>query len=124
MERNAAIFWLGSLGLAACSDLLAIGDFEDGFRGVPEDVDVATEGGGGSAPDTRTGEPAWVQLFAGSQADVLLRITLRDGRRLRHVLKAETPSFTIDADSSQTGVFIGVYHDHLMPQLIERSGQG
>jgi hypothetical protein len=38
-----------------------------------------------------------VEGIAGSQADVLLRITLRDGRRIRHVLKAEAPSFTIDA---------------------------
>jgi hydrogenase/urease accessory protein HupE len=65
-----------------------------------------------------------VEGIAGSQADVLLRITLRDGRRIRHVLKAETPSFRIDADSSRAGVFkdygaLGVEHilrgwDHLL----------
>jgi hydrogenase/urease accessory protein HupE len=65
-----------------------------------------------------------VEGIAGSQADVLLRVTLRDGRRLRHVLKAEAPSFRIDADSSRTGVFkdyaaLGVQHiltgrDHLL----------
>ena len=65
-----------------------------------------------------------VEGIAGSQADVLLRITLRDGRRIRHVLKAEAPSFTIHADSSRAGVFkdyaaLGVEHillgwDHLL----------
>lgn len=39
-----------------------------------------------------------VEGIAGSQADVLLRVTLRDGRRLRHVLEAESPSFTIAAE--------------------------
>jgi hydrogenase/urease accessory protein HupE len=58
------------------------------------------------------------------QADVLLRITLRDGRHIRHVLKAEAPSFKIDADGSRAGVFkdyatLGVEHillgwDHLL----------
>lgn len=71
-----------------------------------------------------TGKSVGVEGIAGSQADVLLRITLRDGRRIRHVLKAETPSFKIDADSSQAGVFkdyaeLGVGHillgwDHLL----------
>lgn len=61
-----------------------------------------------------------VEGIAGSQTDVLLR----DGRRIRHVLKAEAPSFTIDADSSRAGVFkdyaaLGVEHillgwDHLL----------
>ncbi|HKH43817.1 MAG TPA: HupE/UreJ family protein [Thermoanaerobaculia bacterium] len=75
-------------------------------------------------PGGLTGKSVGVEGIAGSQADVLLRITLRDGRRLRHVLKAEAPSFTIDADSSDAGVFkdyaaLGVGHillgwDHLL----------
>ncbi|HEX4953017.1 MAG TPA: HupE/UreJ family protein [Thermoanaerobaculia bacterium] len=70
------------------------------------------------------GKSVGVEGIASSQADVLLRITLRDGRRLRHVLKAQAPSFRIDADSSRTGVFkdyaaLGVEHillgwDHLL----------
>ena len=75
-------------------------------------------------PGGLAGKAVGVEGIAGSQADVLLRITLRDGRRLRHVLKAEAPSFTIDADSSHAGVFkdyaaLGVEHillgwDHLL----------
>ena len=75
-------------------------------------------------PGGLTGKAVGVEGIAGSQADVLLRIDLRDGRRIRHVLKAEAPSFTIDADSSRTGVFkdyavLGVGHilhgwDHLL----------
>jgi len=75
-------------------------------------------------PGGLTGKSVGVEGIAGSQADVLLRVTLRDGRRLRHVLKAETPSFRIDADSSRAGVVkdyatLGVRHillgwDHLL----------
>jgi hydrogenase/urease accessory protein HupE len=75
-------------------------------------------------PGGLTGKAVGVEGIASSQADVLLRITLRDGRRIRHVLKAEAPSFTIDADSSRAGVFkdyvvLGVEHiltgrDHLL----------
>ena len=75
-------------------------------------------------PGGLTGKSVGVEGIAGSQADVLLRITLRDGRRIRHVLKAETPSFRIDADSSRAGVVkdyaaLGVRHillgwDHLL----------
>ena len=75
-------------------------------------------------PGGLTGKSVGVEGIAGSQADVLLRITLRDGRRIRHVLKAETPSFRIDADSSRAGVVkdyaaLGVQHilrgwDHLL----------
>ena len=75
-------------------------------------------------PGGLSGKSVGVEGIAGSQADVLLRITLRDGRRIRHVLKAEAPSFRIDADSSRAGVFkdyavLGVEHillgwDHLL----------
>jgi len=75
-------------------------------------------------PGGLAGKSVGVEGIAGSQADVLLRITLRDGRRIRHVLKAEAPSFKIDADSSRAGVFkdyalLGVEHillgwDHLL----------
>ncbi len=75
-------------------------------------------------PHGLAGKSVGVEGIAGSQADVLLRIALRDGRSIRHVLKAETPSFTIEADSSRGGVFkdyatLGVEHillgwDHLL----------
>jgi hydrogenase/urease accessory protein HupE len=75
-------------------------------------------------PGGLTGKSVGVEGIAGSQADVLLRITLRDGRHIRHVLKAESPSFRIDADASRAGVFkdyakLGVEHigfgwDHLL----------
>ncbi len=94
------------------------------------DPEVQQEGTGIRArwrmrcPGGLTGKSVGVEGIAGSQADVLLRITLRDGRRIRHVLKAEAPSFTIDADSSRAGVFkdyaaLGVEHilrgwDHLL----------
>jgi hydrogenase/urease accessory protein HupE len=94
------------------------------------DPEVRTEGTGIRAswkmrcPGGLTGKSVGVEGIAGSQADVLLRITLRDGRHLRHVLKAETPSFKIDADASQAGVFkdyatLGLGHillgwDHLL----------
>jgi hydrogenase/urease accessory protein HupE len=75
-------------------------------------------------PGGLKGKSVGVEGIAGSQADVLLRIALSDGRRLRHVLKAEAPSFRIDADSSHTGVFkdyaaLGIEHilsgrDHLL----------
>ena len=71
-------------------------------------------------PGGLAGKSVGVEGIAGSQADVLLR----DGRRIRHVLKAEAPSFRIDADSSRAGVFkdyaaLGVEHilrgwDHLL----------
>jgi hydrogenase/urease accessory protein HupE len=94
------------------------------------DPQVQKEGAGIRAswrircPGGLAGKAVGVEGIAGSQADVLLRITLRDGRRLRHVLKAEAPSFRIDADSSRAGVFkdyavLGVEHilsgrDHLL----------
>lgn len=55
-------------------------------------------------PGGLAGKTVGVEGIADSQADVLLRVTLRDGRRLRHVLKAESPSFTIGADGSRPGV--------------------
>lgn len=75
------------------------------------DPEVRQEGTGLRArwqircPRGLAGTSVGVEGIAGSQADVLLRITLRDGRRLRHVLKADSPSFKIDADGSPTGVF-------------------
>lgn len=94
------------------------------------DPEVKKEGTGIRArwrmrcPGGLAGKSVGVEGIAGSQADVLLRVTLRDGRRIRHVLKAEAPSFTIDADSSRAGVFkdyaaLGVEHillgwDHLL----------
>lgn len=75
-------------------------------------------------PQGLAGKTVGVEGIASSQADVLLRVNLRDGRKLRHVLKAQAPSFTIKADSSRLGVFrdyaaLGVEHilrgwDHLL----------
>jgi hydrogenase/urease accessory protein HupE len=94
------------------------------------DPEVRKEGTGIRArwkircPGGLAGKSVGVEGIAGSQADVLLRVTLRDGRRIRHVLKAEAPSFAIDADGSRAGVFkdyaaLGIEHillgwDHLL----------
>ncbi len=56
-------------------------------------------------PQGLAGKLVGVEGIAGSQADVLLRVHLRDGRKMSQVLKAEHPSFVIDADSSRAGVF-------------------
>ena len=74
--------------------------------------------------DGLAGKTVGVEGIASSQADVLLRITLRDGRKLRQVLTASAPSFEIRASSGHTGVFrdyarLGVQHiltgwDHLL----------
>jgi hydrogenase/urease accessory protein HupE len=94
------------------------------------DPEVRKEGTGMRArwrmrcPGGLAGKSVGVEGIAGSQADVLLRIALRDGRRIQHVLKAESPSFRVEADSSPAGVFkdyakLGVEHiltgwDHLL----------
>lgn len=94
------------------------------------DPEVQQEGTGIRArwrmrcPGGLAGKSVGVEGIAGSQADVLLRITLRDGRQLRHVLKAEAPSFTIRADGRPGGVVrdyarLGIEHillgwDHLL----------
>jgi hydrogenase/urease accessory protein HupE len=98
-------------------------------RGVGEPV-VREEGTGLKAkweiacPDGLAGKSVGVEGIAASQADVLLRVNLRDGRKMRQVLTAAAPSFAIDADASRTGVFkdyaeLGVEHillgwDHLL----------
>jgi hydrogenase/urease accessory protein HupE len=94
------------------------------------DPEVQQEGTGIRAswrmlcPGGLAGKSVGVEGIAGSQADVLLRITLRDGRQLRQVLKAEAPSFTIAADGRPGGVVrdyarLGIEHillgwDHLL----------
>lgn len=94
------------------------------------DPEVQKEGTGIRArwqircPQGLAGKSVGVEGIAASQADVLVRITLRDGRQLRHVLKADAPSFKIVADGSKAGVFkdyalLGVEHillgwDHLL----------
>lgn len=94
------------------------------------DPEVQQEGTGIRArwrmrcPGGLAGKAVGVEGIAGSQADVLLRITLRDGRQLRHVLKADAPSFTIAADGRPAGVVrdyarLGIEHillgwDHLL----------
>lgn len=98
-------------------------------RGVGEPK-IETQGTGLRAtweiacPGGLAGKSVGVEGIASSQADVLLRVTLRDGRALREVLKPETPSFRIEADSSRWGVFkdyakLGIEHillgwDHLL----------
>lgn len=77
-----------------------------------------------ACPHGLAGKEVGVEGIASSQADVLLRVTLRDGRQLRQILTADHPSFAIDADASRPGVFrdyarIGVEHilegwDHLL----------
>jgi hydrogenase/urease accessory protein HupE len=75
-------------------------------------------------PDGLAGKTVGVEGIASSQADVLLRITLLDGRKLRQVLTATAPTFEIRAGSGRSGVFrdyarLGVQHiltgwDHLL----------
>ena len=98
-------------------------------RGIG-DPQVQLEGTGMKAkweiecPQGLAGKSVGVEGIASSQADVLLRINLRDGRHLRQVLKPENPNFVIEADSSRAGVFrdylglgaqhIGAGWDHLL----------
>ena len=98
-------------------------------EGIGEPV-VAREGTGIRArweiecPGGLAGKTVGVEGIASSQADVLLRIALTDGRRLRQVLTAEAPSFTITGDAGRFGVLesytvLGVEHilsgwDHLL----------
>ncbi|WP_224244206.1 HupE/UreJ family protein [Hyalangium gracile] len=75
-------------------------------------------------PEGLAGKTVGVEGIASSQADVLLRITLRDGRQLRQVLTAKAPSFEVRAGSGRLGVLrdyatLGVEHiltgwDHLL----------
>jgi len=75
-------------------------------------------------PDGLAGKTVGVEGIATSQADVLLRVTLRDGRKLHHVLTAGAPGFEIRATGGRSGVFrdyarLGVQHiltgwDHLL----------
>jgi len=75
-------------------------------------------------PGGLAGKSVGVEGIASSQADVLLRITLRDGRKLHQVLTATVPAFEIRAGSGRLGVFrdyvrLGVQHiatgwDHLL----------
>ena len=94
------------------------------------DPEVVKEGTGIRArwqircPGGLAGKSVGVEGIADSQADVLLRVELRDGRALRQVLKAEVPSFTINVDGSRRGVLrdyaaLGIEHilfgwDHLL----------
>lgn len=77
-----------------------------------------------SCPDGLAGKTVGVEGIASSRADVLLRVALLDGRRLRQVLTAEAPSFEIVDDAGRFGVLesytrLGVEHilsgwDHLL----------
>lgn len=77
-----------------------------------------------TCPHGLSGKKVGVEGIASSQADVLLRVTLRDGRHLRQILTADRPDFAIDADASRPGVFkdyatLGFEHilegwDHLL----------
>lgn len=125
--EEAAVSWKQPAVRVQGSQLRPVLPVECEGIGAPE---VKKEGTGMRAswrmrcPGGLAGKSVGVEGIASSQADVLLRIALRDGRRIRHVLKAESPSFRIDADSSRTGVFkdyaaLGVQHiltgwDHLL----------
>ena len=125
--EEAAVRWKQPVVRVQGSQLRPVLPVECEGLGDPE---VQSEGTGIRArwrmrcPGGLTGKAVGVEGIAGSQADVLLRITLRDGRRIRHVLKAEAPSFTIAADGSRTGVVrdyatLGIEHillgwDHLL----------
>ncbi len=75
-------------------------------------------------PNGLTGKTVGVEGIATSQAEVLLRVALRDGRKLRQVLTAQAPSCKISAERGRLGVFssyggLGVEHiltgwDHLL----------
>jgi len=75
-------------------------------------------------PDGLAGKAVGVEGIASSRADVLLRVALLDGRKLRQVLTADAPSFEITADAGRFGVVrgyagLGVEHiltgwDHLL----------
>jgi HupE / UreJ protein len=75
-------------------------------------------------PDGLAGKSVGVEGIASSRADVLLRIALLDGRKLRRVLTAEAPSFEITGGGGRLGVVksyagLGVEHiltgwDHLL----------
>jgi hydrogenase/urease accessory protein HupE len=75
-------------------------------------------------PGGLAGKTVGVEGIATSRADVLLRVALLDGRKLRQVLTAEAPSFTIEQDAGRLGVLegygaLGVEHiltgrDHLL----------
>ncbi len=98
-------------------------------RGVG-DPSVAREGTGLRArwqiecPGGLAGKTVGVEGIAASRADVLLRVVLSDGRKLRQVLRADAPSFTIERDAGRMGVLssygvLGVEHiltgwDHLL----------
>ncbi len=94
------------------------------------DPEVRREGTGLRArweiecPNGLAGKTVGVEGIASSRADVLLRVALLDGRRLRRVLTAEAPSFEIREDEGRLGVFesytgLGAEHilsgwDHLL----------
>jgi len=75
-------------------------------------------------PDGLAGKSVGVEGIASSRADVLLRVALLDGRKLRQVLTAEAPGFAITGAAGRFGVVksyagLGVEHilsgwDHLL----------
>ena len=75
-------------------------------------------------PDGIAGKTVGVEGIAASRADVLLRVVLLDGHKLRHVLSADAPSVVIEEDAGRLGVLesysvLGVEHilsgwDHLL----------
>lgn len=75
-------------------------------------------------PRTLVGERIAVQGIAGSGADVVLRITLEDGRTLTQVLKADRPEFLVPERQTALSVAVdytrvGIEHilsgwDHLL----------
>jgi hydrogenase/urease accessory protein HupE len=78
-------------------------------EGIGEPV-VAKEGTGLRArweiecPGGIVGKTVGVEGIGSSRADVLLRVALIDGRRLRRVLTEDAPSFEIQAEPGRAGV--------------------
>jgi hydrogenase/urease accessory protein HupE len=53
------------------------------------------------------GQTIWVEGIAASQANVLLRLVLADGRSVRHVLTADQPSFVVPEREGALDVMAG-----------------
>lgn len=68
-------------------------------------------------PNGLVGQTIEVRGIGGSGADVLLRVTLEDGRTLSTVLKPETPSYVVperQSAASVAGDYIGLGFEHIL----------
>lgn len=123
----AAVSWKQPLVRVQGSELRPVLPVECEGVGAPA---VTRDGTGLKArweircPGGLAGKTVGVEGIASSQADVLLRVALLDGRKLRQVLTPEAPSFTIADGGGRLGVVssygvLGVEHilsgwDHLL----------